>query len=682
MSATPEAIAAAAVIKAEAAKAINDSEGRPLPLLAVWDCRQHMWSPDYQVQLLQSGYHIIPTMTSPDTNWTTPSLGAPSIVPSFNDYYSGLLTLAAELELPISFIHTQWNTGSSNTGILLDSGVYGTGIDTFPGVIHISNVASGILDPMGPTGAWADPAATFITSETDWVTMQSLYPNPPLVIFISNNEPPELKWRDLEKSKRYVDTYGLGQSDDFKISIAASGWTQRYNIMLDAIQGALTPGWSGVLKFIGYDSFGPQWFGRYAQPAPYSTWQTYSLCPLNMETGITPNWYIWDGSSTSYYQHNWNTITDYNEYSTQIESCNFDFMLEEALAINPNYWHEIVTWDGTNALYTPSTNCSTFSDSTGDTPKPCTYKALGQTVDEDRYEGWLQFGLWLCRPKSMREWRWSLARREWWQTYFDRFLQLIERVHNSSTLTQFWRNGTLVVNPSQNHPYNKLLPPRYVKEDRWFLLDCDVNPSPIQYRSPYRNINVFALAYRLGSAPNRQWLIYAHAPRGDLKDVLITVPGYGNITLNVDSAGTFYTINESFLPLYSLVVGSIYRLEFTFDTDYYLILEHEATRTKVWKCSNSQPYYINHTTPLLSATLVPNLSVAFQPFTEDTLQLMYDVRDNLLHSGAKALTVKSLGRIIAMDERKLSSDKGSTLYLNGRAATDSAIEVAKLRKPD
>lgn len=676
MSATPEAIAAAAVIKAETERAINDSDGRPLPLLSVYNCRQHMWSPDYQIQLLQSGYHFIPCMVAPEGNWTTPSLGAPSIVPTFNDYYSGLLTLAAELELPICFMHTQWEKFLVDTSIGGGTTTYGTGISTYPGTILTDGTTLARIDPMGPTGAWEDPATYYFASYPEWATMQSVYPNPPLVIMFSNNEAEKLNWHQLETSKRYVDTYGLGQSEDFKITIASSGWIERYPIMFQAIKDEFSSGWSDVMKFYGYTAFGIPSFGR------YWGWQNYALCPQNMNTGITPDWYIWDGGSPEYYTHNWNTITDYNEYSTQIETLNYNFMLDEALEINADFWFELSTWDGTNALYTPSTDCSTFSDSTGNTPKPCTYKALGQTVDEDRYEGWLQFGLWACRPKTLREWRWSQTRREWWQTYCDRFLQLVERVHNNSTLTQFWRNGTLVVNPSQNHPYNQYLPPRYIKEERWFLLDCDVNPSPIRFKYPYRDINVFALAYRLGSAPNRQWLIYAHAPKGDLKDVLITVPGYGNITINVDSAGTFYTINESFLPLYSLVVGSVYRLEFTFDTDYYLILEHEATRTKVWKCSNSQPYYINHTVPLLSATLVPNLSVAFQPFTEDNLQLMYDVRDNLLHSGAKALTVQSLGRIIALDERKLSSDKGSLLYLNGRAATDSAIEIAKLRKPD
>ena len=42
------------------------------------------------------------------------------------------------------------------------------------------------------------------------------YPDPPLVLWVSNNEPPDLRWSKQgpleEQSKRYLDKYGSGRS--------------------------------------------------------------------------------------------------------------------------------------------------------------------------------------------------------------------------------------------------------------------------------------------------------------------------------------------------------------------------------------------------------------------------------------------------------------------------------------
>ena len=61
--------------------------------------------------------------------------------------------------------------------------------------------------------------------------MQQVYPDPPLVIFLSNNEAPGLRWsRDgqLEKvSGRYLELYGEGRSDDFKRRVFGEGSIER-----------------------------------------------------------------------------------------------------------------------------------------------------------------------------------------------------------------------------------------------------------------------------------------------------------------------------------------------------------------------------------------------------------------------------------------------------------------------
>jgi hypothetical protein len=65
-------------------------------------------------------------------------------------------------------------------------------------------------------------------------------------------------------------------------------------------------------------------------------------------------------------------------------------------------------------------------------------------------------------------------------------------------------------------------------------------------RPPSRQteIPVFALALVLGTAPEREWLVYAHAPRQARPGVTITLPGFGAITADVPQSGSFYHVQE------------------------------------------------------------------------------------------------------------------------------------------
>ena len=66
--------------------------------------------------------------------------------------------------------------------------------------------------------------------------------------------------------------------------------------------------------------------------------------------------------------------------------------------------------------------------------------------------------------------------------------------------------------------------------DRWFLLDTSLDPPrPWSLATP---LPVFALALAQGTAPARQWLLYAHAPLGDRKAVGVTIPGYKQVSIS------------------------------------------------------------------------------------------------------------------------------------------------------
>jgi hypothetical protein len=48
----------------------------------------------------------------------------------------------------------------------------------------------------------------------------------------------------------------------------------------------------------------------------------------------------------------------------------------------------------------------------------------------------------------------------------------------------------------------------------------------------------------LGEEGSRRWLIYAHSPLEDRRNVKVTLPGFGPVTVDVPRAGVFYTVEE------------------------------------------------------------------------------------------------------------------------------------------
>jgi len=60
---------------------------------------------------------------------------------------------------------------------------------------------------------------------------------------------------------------------------------------------------------------------------------------------------------------------------------------------------------------------------------------------------------------------------------------------------------------------------------------------------------VFSLALVQDTARNRRWLLYAHSPLQNRKNVVITIPGLGTVTVDVPRAGAFYWVDESAPPV-------------------------------------------------------------------------------------------------------------------------------------
>ena len=514
---------AAEQIRREALVPPNGPSGRPLPLVSHWNMgsQGRGWTPQYQVELLRAGHRILPWMGWPRGD---PDKDEKSQA-RFDGYYAELLGLCRRYRLPISFRGTQWDA------MLVKREYRELAPDDCPAVITPEGKAIGKLSPFGPIDPWRDPAREYVDTPA-MKKLQSLYPDPPLVLFVSNNEAPDLRWHQVEElSRRYVYKYGKGHSDQFKRKVVAEGWMERYPVMFQAMRDALvSEAWKKNVRFVGYGAFGPSHFGRWAQ------WKDYSLL-----TGewTSPDWHIWDGGSPSYYTHNWCPNRDHWVWSTQVQSMNWIFQLDEAWKVNPDFWWEISTWDGNGGGWTPGTECSPELRKES---KTCQYLADGQTYTPERFLGWVQFGMWLLRPRAVREFRGSTVPLAPWRPFFEKLLLAVDRVHESETLAEFWRYGRLVPNTAHRHPYQIDVPPKYRDVPRWFLLDTSLDPErPWEMQT---NIPVFSLALVLGETGKRRWLVYAHSPLEDRREVEIALPEFGEVTIDVPRAGVFYVVGE------------------------------------------------------------------------------------------------------------------------------------------
>jgi hypothetical protein len=442
----------------------------------------------------------------------------------FEDYYAGLLGYCRAMKLPISFRGTQWEA------MLVKGDYRALPPAECPAVISPDGKVIPKLSPFGPIDKWRDPAREYVDTP-GMKRLQAMYPNPPLVLFVSNNEAPDLRWHQVEElSKRYLDKYGKGRPDEFKRKVVAEGWMERYPVMFDAMRDALvSPAWKKNVRFVGYGAFGPSHFGRWAG------WKEYSLVT---DEWTSPDWHIWDGGSPSYYTHNWCPNRDHWVWSTQVQSMNWIFQLDEAWKVNPDFWWEVSIWDG-NSGWTPADG---YRPELLAKSKACQYMKDGQTYTPERFLGWVQFGMWLLRPRAIREFRGSTVPLAPWRPYFDQLVRAVDRVHNTPALEDFWRHGQLVHNLAHRHPYQEDIPAKYRDIRRWYLLDTNLDaPWPWEQTT---DIPVFSMALVRGESGRRQWLVYAHSPLADRNGVEITLPEYGKLTVNVPRAGAFFLIDE------------------------------------------------------------------------------------------------------------------------------------------
>lgn len=514
------AFAAAEVINRETNYALAGSTTRPLPLLASYNGRTWGWGPEYQMKLLEKGFKILPWFNWPENL----NLSSPTSVTNFDAYFKTYLEYCKDLEIPIHFRGTQWER------ILITDSTYCPDAANCSSIVTPEDGATR-LTPFGNITYWDAPASVYF--DTDAMRrVRSFYPEPPQIFFHSNNETQKLQWHNAELDARYVAAYGTSQTDNAKREIFGDLWIDRFNRMIDKNRSVLpSTYWKNNSKFVSYNALGYRHFGR------WSGWMDYSLIT---EDQLTPDWDMWEGSTASYYDNNWEPkSTDYTVRSNQIEAMNYLFQIEEMKTVNSDFLVEMALWDG-NEKWWPALG---YAPEYEKLSKTCQYLGKGQTYTPDRFEGWAQFGLWVLRPHVIREFRFYADRLVDWEPYFERLISIVEKIHNSEELTEFWRDGELVPNRDYSHPYQTNVPTKYANVDRWFLLNTSLDPV-----RPWKldtALPVFSVAFKLGQVGERRWLLYAHSPLQYRPAVRITIPDYGDVVVNVPREGAFFTYSEA-----------------------------------------------------------------------------------------------------------------------------------------
>ncbi|MFZ4983994.1 MAG: hypothetical protein ACOYLF_00905 [Blastocatellia bacterium] len=506
-SGQPPAVVAA--IRSATRKQLGDIPPRPLPLAGHWNLGEAKdgYTPAYQLDLIRNGHHILPSFLLPN-RYANPD------DPRWQEYYRGAMLEAARWRIPIALIGTQWEAPLST----LDEYVQ-LPAERNPNVILADGRVRREVSPLGSVEPWREVGRSWGGSRM-MQQLQEWYPDPPLVLLISNNEHARLDWTKVEEDRRYLERYGRERDAVFRRRLVGDAWIERYRALrLGFGEGFVNQSWRDRALYVAYDAFGPAHFAR------WPGWIDHSLFVPDRSS---PWPRAWDGTSSSFYLFNWSAINDFTVFSPQVESMNWRFMIEEAYRVNPNFWFELSTWDG--------------HEPTLANDKRKFYASLNQEFTPERYEGMIQFGMWLLRPRVVREFRGYRETVATTKEWFEAVLDSVDRVHLNPVLRSFWQNGRLVANRSRAHPYQVAVPEELQRTDRWFQLATSLDPDGKWTLGT--QLPVFALALARGQTPGREWLIYAHAPTGGRRDVQITVPDFGEIRIDVPVGGVFYLASE------------------------------------------------------------------------------------------------------------------------------------------
>jgi len=508
----------------------------PLPLATNYNTGQTGagFTPQWQMEMIEKGHHLLLTFGGCrlDAKYTEHA----------KKYHEAALTGAAKKKIPISFACPDFEAAlyrdetyrklppeDSPLVVGLDGKILDFAVSYPPGKY------AGV-SPFGVVNWWKHMGRRYTDNEL-MHKLQEIYPDPPYVVFVSNNEARKLNWSRVEESLRYMEKHGAGKPDVFKQKVTGDGYIERYRALIEGFREGLRQ-WKDRAVIGAYGGAPLKRMGR------TEDWQAWRP-PVPGRIAIEP--YFWEAVSPSQYITTWNNNSDFTVYGPQTAAMNLVVQKQLFEKVNPKLFWEVSVWD---AAFRPSPRA---------VEKPIKWRQEGQSFPWERYAGFVKWMMWIPRARAVRDFRWWHEPREASGRFpgalnsFGQVIAAVDEVHQFPVLAKFWRQGQLVPNTAHEHPYRHNLPEEVKGYARWFQLDCDANPPwPWGIDTP---VEAWSFAYVIGKAPEREWMVFAQAPKSARSNVTVEVPGYGLINVTATQSGSYYHLIEKAKSVTPIVLG-------------------------------------------------------------------------------------------------------------------------------
>ncbi len=399
------------------------------------------------------------------------------------DYYEASVKKAATLGLPLIFI-----LPSPESALIKDDVYFSMDKTNNPNVITVNGTILSKLSPFAPSTLWKEVGEQWTTTSL-MAQLQEWYPNPPLVIFVDEDSSKKLLWSEVETSERYLLNYPHSQSDQFKRTLVNAKWIEKYRQLHKGFKEGLTNSfWKKNIKFVSRNQ-------------------------LALKMGVSKDWLNY-ATTTNLNANVWPLTTDaitinfeLDEDKTDISNNglealvnNLPFMLDEAKQVNPTFNYEL------------------------------SINANGKINNLARYRGYAQFALWFLRPSIIRQGTVTTLKEDI-SPLFQEVVDSVDLINNNVQLADFWKNGKLV--RTGQSPFTNNIPEKYNHVSRWFLLKNNAKQT------------VWSFALVKGESPNRKWLLYAQSPESNLTDVIVTIPNFKDVLVDINVKGSFYILDEN-----------------------------------------------------------------------------------------------------------------------------------------
>lgn len=567
----PSRSAAAAIAEWATIREANGPQGRPLPLAGNW-MTERMYGPQRFVEMIEEGHHMFITISDSEFlatyAYVLENQGFLNRrIPAYLEEVRPVLEYARKHRLPIAIRGNNWS--DSVLGYELrneQAGKREYSIEETARPVRGGVKGSDkMVSPFGPVERWAE-RGTWWTGNPIMRALQEIYPDPPMVVFLNNNEGGHWRERHVRQvldnpdvdPDRFVARYDRDMSDEDLRGLINDLYDERYAAMFVAARETFVEtAWAENSLFVAYNA----WPG--------------SIVGLQDEVLVeSGQWRRYDGAMPEFYLNDWQIYrgkTDFSSWSPQSEAMAKHRWQRPIFEAAPEYYFASITWDGGR----PSNRRSAVNEMAkgmyGDGPV--------QRWDFDRYEGMIQFGLWANRPRELREFRWPATDANVYdQGAFDALVRAVDRPWNHEILREFWRFGEVVGDPEWEAPH------AHRHSSFATLLPTEGHPPRGEWRerNAFPPLRVLAQAFSLGEAPERRWLVMAHAPLGAVADVGVEVPGFGPARLPyVSLTGSFFHLIESDGSLETLIGGGPAEIELTTDRRFVKAGESVALEAAV-----------------------------------------------------------------------------------------------------